>query len=162
VGNVFVAVGSNDVNVRYRALRALDDVVPPGARPTTTCDDRDTVLSFTRLVRGFGVARYRDDVFGLLAPDATWRFEDPRGMWPSGETLRGPLFANAFFRQPSVIEFVEMDNRAVRRSGDLLSTPPGATVRRSDRTVVPVLVEASSTCIDGDVRFRDVLWKFAS
>jgi len=100
VGNAFVAVGSNDVNDRYRALRALEELVPAGARPPTTCDDRDAVPSFIRLVRGFGAASYRDNVFRLLAPEASWEFEDPRGTWPNAETLRGPLFANAFFRSP--------------------------------------------------------------
>jgi len=162
VGNAFVVVGSNDVNARYRALRALDELVPAGARTPTTCDDRDAAPSFIRFVRGFGVARYGDDVFRLLAPDATWRFEDPRGIWPSTQTLSGPLFANAFFRDPPIVEFVEMNDNAVQREGDLLSTPAGATVRRSDRTVVSLLVEARLTCVDGDIRFREVRWRFGS
>lgn len=160
VGNAFVAVGSNDVNDRYRALRALEELVPAGARPPTTCDDRDAVPSFVRLVRGFGAASYRDNVFRLLAPEASWEFEDPRGTWPNAETLRGPLFANAFFRSPPIVEFVEMNDNGVRRSGDLLSTPASATVRRSDRTVVPLLAEARLTCVDGDVRFSEVRWRF--
>ncbi len=160
VGNTFVAVGSNDVNVRYRALRALEELVPAGAHPPTTCDDRDAVPSFIRLVRGFGVASYRDNVFRLLAPDASWEFEDPRGTWPNAETLRGPLFANAFFRSPPIVELVEMNDNGVRRSGDLLSTPASATVRRSDRTVVPLFAEARLTCVDGDLRFREVRWRF--
>ena len=160
VGNAFVAVGSNDVNVRYRALRALDELVPAGARPPTTCDDRDAVPSFIRLVRGFGVASYRDSVFRLLTPDASWEFEDPRGTWPNTETLRGPLFANAFFRSPPIVELVTMNDNEVRRSGDRLSTPASATVRRSDRTVVPLFAEARVTCVDGDVRFSQVRWRF--
>jgi hypothetical protein len=164
VGNAFVAVGSYDVNAKYRALRALDELVPAGARPPTTCDDRDAVPSFIRLVGGFGVARYRDDVFRLLAPDATWRFEDPRGVWPSSEVLRGPLFASAFLSPPPVAGLVYMDETAVQRSGDLLATPASATIRRSDpdRTVVPLLAEARLTCVDGDLRFREVRWRFGS
>ena len=53
-----------------------------------------------------------------------------------------------------------MSDNAVRRSGDLLSTSPDATVRRPDRTVVPLFAEARVACIDGDVRFSEVRWRF--